>query len=68
MATPTKKKLIVKNLLALIIPLIVFHTFKLYDIAYQSKRKSINNSKLAKKRRKKKRVLWNDVNKRISDL
>ena len=68
MATSTKKKLIVKNLLALIIPLIVFHTFKLYDIAYQSKRKSINNSKLAKKRRKKKRVLWTDVNKRISDL
>ena len=40
----------------------------MYDITYQSKSKSINNTKLAKKRRKKKRVLWSDVNKRISEL
>ena len=68
MATSQEKKTILKSLLSLIVPLIVFHTFKLYDIAYQSRMKSENNSRLAKKRRKKRRVLWTDVSQRISDL
>ena len=68
MATFTNNRIIVQQLLSLIVPLILFHTFKLYDIAYQSKKKSENNSRLAKKRRKKKRILWSEINNRISDL
>ena len=68
MATSQEKKTIMKSLLSLIVALIVFHTFKLYDIDYQKRMKSENNSRLAKKRRKKRRVLWTYVNDRISDL
>ena len=68
MATSQEKITVMKSLLSLIVPLIFFHTFKLYDIDYQSRMKSEKNSQLAKKRRKKRRVLWTDVNLRISDL
>ena len=52
----------------LISPFIVLWLICHYKVLHESWLKSYNNHLLAKKRRKKKRILWSAVNERISDV
>lgn len=56
------------NFLIKIIDLILYILFTQYKIEHKSWYRIWNNSRLAKKRRKKIHVLWSDVNKRISEV
>ena len=54
--------------LLLISPFILLWLICQYEVQHASWLKSYNNHLLAKKRRKKKRILWTSVNERISDV
>ena len=66
MVTFTNNKIIVHRLISLTVPLIVF-THLNCMISLINLENSDNNSRLAKKRRKKRCILWSDVMKRNSD-
>ena len=57
-----------RNILLRIIPLIIYLLFTQYDTEYKTWHRSWNNTRLAHKRRKKKRILWSELNKCISDV
>ena len=52
----------------LVAPLLLLLLLSQYEVSYSCWLKSYNNSLLARKRRKKKRILWSSVNERISDI
>ena len=51
----------------LLIPLMFYLIFKQYEVSECNKKRSLHWSSIAKKRRKKERVLWTKVNEKISD-
>ena len=57
-----------RHLLLGITPIIIYFIFIQYQNEYSIWYMSYNNARLAFKRRKKVRVLWSDVNQRISDI
>ena len=60
----------VRRTIVLFIPLLLYLLVKQYEVSQSSEsdKRSILNSKSSKRRRQKKRVLWTNVNERISDL
>ena len=68
MVNITQHKLITQKLIVLFLSLFLFHTLSLYDYECKIRLKRKNISLSAKKRRKKERLLWSEVNLRISDL
>ena len=54
-------------IIVLLTPLILYLIFKQYEVSERNKLRSMHWSSIAKKWRKKKRILWSKVNKRISD-
>ena len=57
-----------RRFLIRIIPLLLYLLFSQYEVEHKAWYRSWNNSRLARKRRKKTRILWSDVNTRISDV
>ena len=55
------------RLLLIILPLLMYLTFKHYKVSSPNIRCSVRNSQLAMRRHKKKRVPWTKVDERISD-
>ena len=49
-------------------PLLLLLLLSQYEVTYSCWLKSYNNSLVARKRRKKKHILWSAINERISDI